>query len=77
MTLHTIWSLAWQMARLIPDPRERYANHLRVSSGTGKGRCGCCPACGAFVYLGPPNSSGEAPCPSCGQLVRSLDALSS
>jgi hypothetical protein len=38
---------------------------------------GCCPACHEFVCIEPWGPSGNAICPNCGRMIRSLDPLGS
>jgi hypothetical protein len=53
--------------------RHERANHL--AAGASEGRCGCCPACHEFVYIELSSRYGDAPCPRCRQLIRSVEPL--
>jgi hypothetical protein len=55
-----------------PPPVRRIATTETPAAGFG-----CCPACHEFVRVEPWGPSGTALCPSCGRLIRRLDALGS
>jgi hypothetical protein len=54
---------------------KRHAHALTHTSGISEGRCGCCPDCHEFVYIELSSRYGDAPCPRCRRLIRSVDPL--
>jgi hypothetical protein len=65
-----------RMIEAFPLPR-RTRGAGKSPTGKPVAGYGCCPACHEFVRSEPWGPSGNAICPSCGRLIRSLDALGS
>jgi hypothetical protein len=59
--------LPWRLAKRAEPALDR-----ATSAGYG-----CCPACQQFIRFEPRRPGGQAVCPSCGRLIRSVDPLGS
>lgn len=69
------YSLMWQLAKLIPEPRVRTSGKETARHNGPNEGFGCCPACHDFVRVESWGPSGTAICPSCERLIRSLEPL--
>lgn len=73
MSMWSLVSLAQQLARLVPSPSERFDERKSALPREATGCCGRCPSCREFICVERFDDAGEAPCPRCGQAIRSLD----
>lgn len=75
MSFWTLYSIARQMTRMVPDPSERYQHQKRapVRLLAVTGGCGLCPACRDFVCIEPSGPDGDALCPHCGAWIDALE----
>ena len=70
----TYVALAAQLARLVRSPADRLAHRHAPLAHPSSDGAGCCPLCGAFVFV---EFAEETVCPQCQQPIESLDALGS
>lgn len=75
-TMLTWYSLAVQLARLIPAPQKHAPVPLELRAARTRERFGRCPACGEFVGIkvATPVQRGLV-CPACRETIVSLDPL--
>jgi hypothetical protein len=73
LTLHTLLSLAQQMARLVPAASDRFPRHTKPALSTSVERFGACPLCRKLVFVQFTSPEALAECPRCGRSIRSLE----
>ena len=65
-----------QMARLLPDPTERFPGRQKTPTQVSSAeRCGLCPLCREMIALDAPESNAADTCPRCGGIIDGLDRL--
>ncbi|WP_422929436.1 hypothetical protein [Singulisphaera sp. PoT] len=70
-------SFARKITRLVPAPMQRSGKREHALQ-SGVGECsGICPKCGEFVSVDLPLDGAGAPCPRCGDPIRSVEPLGS
>jgi len=73
----TYVAIVAQVARLVRSPSARLASRHGPVPPPSVDGCGCCPMCGAFVFVEFAEVEGATLCPRCLQPIESLDPLGS
>ena len=74
LSVHTLASMAQQMAGLVIGPRHRHSGANGQAGAPVEGY-GLCPSCGDWIRLEVADREETAPCPSCGKSIAGVSPL--